>query len=75
VLSATSSAYLLLLVLYVCVCRGLVFRVHSFDYKGQVVWGLTAAILIQVAQLALGRPPDFEVEHPSNAGGTNQSRM
>lgn len=44
------------------VCRrGLVYRVHSFDYQGHVVWGLTAAILIQVAQLALGRPPDFEV--------------
>lgn len=39
------------------------------------MWGLTAAILIQVAQLALGRPPDFAVEHPSNAGSSNQSRM
>lgn len=63
------------LLLVLCVCRGLVYRVHSFDYQGHVVWGLTAAILIQVAQLALGRPPDFEVEHLSNAGSSNQSRM
>ncbi|KAF6253594.1 NUDIX hydrolase domain-like protein [Scenedesmus sp. NREL 46B-D3] len=47
-------------------------RVHSFDYQGYVVWGLTALIMIQVAELALGRPPDFEVEHPSNV---NKPRM
>lgn len=58
-----------------CVCRGRVYRVHSFDYQGHVVWGLTAAILIQVAELALGRPPDFEVDHPSNMSTNNQSRM
>jgi hypothetical protein len=49
--------------------------VHSFDYQGHVVWGLTAAMLIQVAELALGRPPDFEVDHPSNVSTSNQSRM
>ncbi|WIA11436.1 hypothetical protein OEZ85_011553 [Tetradesmus obliquus] len=43
------------------------YRVHSFDYQGYVVWGLTAVIMICLAELALGRPPDFEVEHPSNA--------
>jgi hypothetical protein len=56
-------------------CRGRVYRVHSFDYQGHVVWGLTAAMLIQVAELALGRPPDFEVDHPSNVSTSNQSRM
>jgi hypothetical protein len=44
------------------------YRVHSFDYQGYVVWGLTAVIMIRVAELALGRPPDFEIEHPSNIG-------
>jgi hypothetical protein len=53
-----------------------VYRVHSFDYQGHVVWGLTAAILIEVAELALGRPPDFEANHPSNfVGLRNQARM
>lgn len=52
------------------------YRVHSFDYQGHVVWGLTAAILIQVAELALGRPPDFEVDHPSHTTSSrNQARM
>jgi hypothetical protein len=65
------------------------YRVHSFDWQGQIVWGLTASILIEVAAAALGRRPDFEVEHPSNAGAVaagegggggagssaNQSRM
>lgn len=43
---------------------------HSFDWQGQVVWGLTAAIMIEVAKLALGRAPDFEVDHPSNSSSS-----
>eukprot|EP00775_Hariotina_reticulata_P006022 gene6020-6260_t len=43
----------------------LYYRIHSFDYEGFIIWGLTAAIMIRVAQLALGRPADFEVDHPS----------
>lgn len=62
--------------LWLLSCRGSVYRVHSFDNQGHVVWGLTAAILIEVAELALGRPPDFEANHPSNMGGLrNQARM
>lgn len=37
---------------------------HSFDYAGHVVWGLTASIMIHVAELALGRSAAFEVEPP-----------
>eukprot|EP00878_Enallax_costatus_P003413 GHUV01003623.1.p1 GENE.GHUV01003623.1~~GHUV01003623.1.p1 ORF type:complete len:282 (+),score=55.25 GHUV01003623.1:287-1132(+) len=52
------------------------YRVHSFDYQGFIVWGLTAQILIHVAQLALGRPAAFEVDHPSNTTSSrNASRM
>lgn len=35
---------------------------HSFDYRGFIIWGLTAAILIKTAEVALGRPAAFEVE-------------
>jgi cytochrome c oxidase subunit IV len=44
------------------------YRVHSFDYQGYVVWGLTAVIMIHVAELALARSADFEIDHPSNIG-------
>eukprot|EP00879_Flechtneria_rotunda_P023793 GHRR01025192.1.p1 GENE.GHRR01025192.1~~GHRR01025192.1.p1 ORF type:complete len:126 (+),score=34.36 GHRR01025192.1:544-921(+) len=43
------------------------YRIHSFDYRGFIVWGLTAQMLIHVAGLALGRPPEFPVDHPSAA--------
>lgn len=59
----------------VCVasrCRRQVYRIHSFDYEGHIVWGLTAAIMIQVAELALGRPADFEVDHPSNNSSSGE---
>lgn len=39
--------------------QGIQFRVHFFEYNNFVVWGLTAAILIQVAQHAFARPSDF----------------
>lgn len=47
-----------------------VYRIHSFDYAGHIVWGLTAAIMIQVAELALGRAAAFEVEHPSSSSSS-----
>jgi cytochrome c oxidase subunit IV len=50
------------------VVRRRFYRVHSFDYQGYVVWGLTAVIMIHVAELALAHSADFEVEHPSNIG-------
>jgi hypothetical protein len=37
------------------------YRVHSFEYQGFIIWGLTASILINVAQLALGRSADFAI--------------
>ncbi|KAF8070866.1 NUDT15 [Scenedesmus sp. PABB004] len=49
------------------------YRVHSFEHQGFVVWGLTAQILIHVAELALGRPPDFEAE-PGGGGGASAGR-
>lgn len=43
---------------------GISYRVHYFEYESYTVWGLTAAILIRAAQLALGKAPEF-VEHSS----------
>uniref|UniRef100_A0A7S0S9C8 Nudix hydrolase domain-containing protein n=1 Tax=Mantoniella antarctica TaxID=81844 RepID=A0A7S0S9C8_9CHLO len=45
-------------------------RVHFFQRGRHEVWGLTAAILIQVAAIAYGRPPEFDL-HPPVAGGTD----
>ncbi|GFR49472.1 hypothetical protein Agub_g11533 [Astrephomene gubernaculifera] len=36
------------------------YRIHSFEYGGFNVWGLTATICIAAAQLALGRTPGFQ---------------
>lgn len=57
--------------------RGPKLRMHSFstvDGK-QVVWGLTAEVLVRVARLAYGRPPEFDLLAKSAAvarrrGGT-----
>lgn len=35
------------------------FRIHFFQYDDFLVWGLTAAILIDIAQKAFARPPGF----------------
>ena len=39
-------------------------RIHHFAHGRWDVWGLTAAILIQVAQAALGRAAEFDVHGP-----------
>lgn len=44
---------------------GAPYRIHSFDYRDEdgreyCIWGLTAAMLIEVARLAYGRDPQFE---------------
>jgi peroxisomal coenzyme A diphosphatase NUDT7 len=46
--------------------RGPPFRLHFFDVQDHggrthTVWGLTAGLLIDVAEVALGRPPAFQV--------------
>lgn len=41
---------------------GLAYRLHFFQHDDYTVWGLTAAILIEVATVAFGRSPLFEVE-------------
>lgn len=35
-------------------------RVHYFEHQGRQIWGLTAAILIQVARRVYGREPEFQ---------------
>lgn len=45
-------------------------RVHFFRRGRHQVWGLTAVILIKVAAIAFGRPPDFDMQ-PSVPGGTD----
>jgi len=59
-----------------------VYRLHYFAHTQRrepprppeeyTVWGLTAAVLIDISQLALGRPPCFEVDAP---GGAPFSRL
>jgi hypothetical protein len=44
--------------------QGLTYRIHSFDYNGFNIWGLTAGILIKVARVAFGRPPEFQEHSP-----------
>ena len=39
--------------------QGIKCRLHYFEYNNFLVWGLTAAILIQIAQDAFGRSTDF----------------
>lgn len=39
--------------------QGIKYRLHYFEYNDFLVWGLTAAMLIQVAQHAFARPTDF----------------
>lgn len=42
-------------------------RIHFFDFNGEFnVWGLTAGILIAVAQIALGRAPEFAENIPGS---------
>jgi hypothetical protein len=40
------------------------YRLHFFEHQGFNVWGLTAAIMITAARLALGRAPAFEEHGP-----------
>jgi hypothetical protein len=40
------------------------YRLHFFEHQGYNVWGLTAAIMITAARLALGRAPAFEEHGP-----------
>lgn len=44
------------------------YRVHYFQHGRHCVWGLTAMILIQVAQVVFGRGPAFAV-HDERSGG------
>ncbi|KAK9828939.1 hypothetical protein WJX72_002932 [[Myrmecia] bisecta] len=55
------------------------YRLHYFQHEAFVVWGLTAAILIQVAQKALGRAPEFAENIPGGRPNTqlwfNKSKL
>ncbi|GAA5872976.1 hypothetical protein JCM8547_003278 [Rhodosporidiobolus lusitaniae] len=44
---------------------GLPHRFHAFEAKPQPITGLTAEILIHVASIAYGRPPDYPLFAPS----------
>ncbi len=49
--------------------RGIPYRLHFFqsqDERDPVCWGLTAGILIQAAQLALDREPEFTADAPGS---------
>ena len=44
--------------------NGIEYRLHFFQYGEFIIWGLTAGIMILVAQHALGRQAEFEVDRP-----------
>ena len=45
-------------------------RVHFFQRGCHQVWGLTAVILVKTAEIAFGRPPEFDMKPPV-PGGTD----
>ena len=48
-------------------------RVHYFRREGRTVWGLTAAMLIRVAEIAFGREAPFATQPPIPGGTDIQS--
>jgi coenzyme A diphosphatase NUDT7 len=49
---------------------GRVIRVHFFERAGRVVWGLTASVLVETAEVAFGRKAAFR-KNPPGEGGTD----
>ena len=49
---------------------GRVIRVHFFERNGRVVWGLTASVLVETAEVAFGRRAAFR-KTPPGPGGTD----
>ena len=49
---------------------GRVIRVHFFERAGRVVWGLTASVLVETAEVAFGRRAAFR-KTPPGPGGTD----
>ena len=49
---------------------GRVIRVHFFERAGRVVWGLTASVLVETAEVASGRRAAFR-KTPPGPGGTD----
>jgi len=49
---------------------GRTIRVHFFEREGRDVWGLTASILIETAEIAFGRRAAF-IKRPPGPGGTD----
>ena len=49
---------------------GQVIRVHFFERDARVVWGLTASVLVETAEVAFGRKAAFR-KNPPGEGGTD----
>ena len=49
---------------------GRVIRVHFFELNARVVWGLTASVLVETAEVAFGRKAAFR-KNPPGEGGTD----
>ena len=45
---------------------GMPYRLHFFEHAGHTIWGLTAAFLINCAQVAFARSTAFVAEHPES---------
>jgi coenzyme A diphosphatase NUDT7 len=52
---------------------GRVIRVHFFERAGRVVWGLTASVLVETAEVAFGRRAAFRKTPPAPGGTDIQS--
>jgi hypothetical protein len=44
--------------------------VHFFELNARVVWGLTASVLVETAEVAFGRKAAFR-KNPPGEGGTD----
>jgi hypothetical protein len=44
--------------------------VHFFEFNARVVWGLTASVLVETAEVAFGRKAAFR-KNPPGKGGTD----
>ena len=54
--------------------RGKRIRVHRFQRGGHDVWGLTAVMLVRVAEIVYGRMANFAMS-PPGPGGTDIQRI
>eukprot|EP00160_Parvularia_atlantis_P005692 Unigene14916_Nuclearia_a/m.44791 Unigene14916_Nuclearia_a/g.44791 ORF Unigene14916_Nuclearia_a/g.44791 Unigene14916_Nuclearia_a/m.44791 type:complete len:226 (+) Unigene14916_Nuclearia_a:2-679(+) len=50
-------------------------RMHSFDWDGFRIWGLTASVLIHAASVVYGARPAFEVDPPGAPSESDRAHV